>query len=387
MTVTTALTRLIETDAHEGPVYAPDEHALYFTTNRPSGRDRAARPRHARRRPRSAPTPTGERHDARPRRLRCSSASRARLAARGRSPASTADRARRARSSTRWLRAAAELAERRRRRARRRDLVHRPELRLPAGLPPAAASSATPSTATTPRPARRRVVADALRQAQRPRVLARRARALRRRQRRATTIKAFDVARTGATTSRRRRASVAVIAPGLPGRHQGRRRGAGLRLGRRRRARLRSPTGDALGEIPLPGAVNFAFGGPDATSSTSPPTTAVWAAELDLDLTERSTTMLVRTRKIIDDAGAEAVARRRRAPRPRRRQPRRDRRRRPVGRARRAAPHAWRPGGQLARRGRQGAHGGDLRPAEPRDGAAGHRRPDRRARAARRRRA
>ena len=36
MTVTTALTRLIETDAHEGPVYAPDEHALYFTTNRPS---------------------------------------------------------------------------------------------------------------------------------------------------------------------------------------------------------------------------------------------------------------------------------------------------------------------------------------------------------------
>jgi gluconolactonase len=29
------LTRLVETDAHEGPVYAPGEHALYFTTNRP----------------------------------------------------------------------------------------------------------------------------------------------------------------------------------------------------------------------------------------------------------------------------------------------------------------------------------------------------------------
>jgi gluconolactonase len=36
MTVTAALTRLIETDAHEGPVYVPAEHALYFTTNRPS---------------------------------------------------------------------------------------------------------------------------------------------------------------------------------------------------------------------------------------------------------------------------------------------------------------------------------------------------------------
>lgn len=30
--VTLSLERLIETDAHEGPVYAPDEHALYFTS-------------------------------------------------------------------------------------------------------------------------------------------------------------------------------------------------------------------------------------------------------------------------------------------------------------------------------------------------------------------
>jgi gluconolactonase len=29
------LTRLAATDAHEGPVYVPGEHALYFTTNRP----------------------------------------------------------------------------------------------------------------------------------------------------------------------------------------------------------------------------------------------------------------------------------------------------------------------------------------------------------------
>jgi gluconolactonase len=36
MTVTVAaVTRLVETDAHEGPVYAADEHALYYTTNRP----------------------------------------------------------------------------------------------------------------------------------------------------------------------------------------------------------------------------------------------------------------------------------------------------------------------------------------------------------------
>ena len=35
MTITAAVTRLVDTDAHEGPVYAADEHALYFTTNRP----------------------------------------------------------------------------------------------------------------------------------------------------------------------------------------------------------------------------------------------------------------------------------------------------------------------------------------------------------------
>jgi gluconolactonase len=35
MTVTAAVTRLVETDAHEGPVYVAREHALYFTTNRP----------------------------------------------------------------------------------------------------------------------------------------------------------------------------------------------------------------------------------------------------------------------------------------------------------------------------------------------------------------
>ena len=58
MTVTAALTRLIETDAHEGPVYAPDEHALYFTTNRPSVAIRRLDLATARASPRSAPTRT-----------------------------------------------------------------------------------------------------------------------------------------------------------------------------------------------------------------------------------------------------------------------------------------------------------------------------------------
>ena len=35
MSITAALTRLVRTDAHEGPVYVADEHALYFTTSRP----------------------------------------------------------------------------------------------------------------------------------------------------------------------------------------------------------------------------------------------------------------------------------------------------------------------------------------------------------------
>jgi gluconolactonase len=35
VSVTATVTRLAATDAHEGPVYAADEHALYFTTNRP----------------------------------------------------------------------------------------------------------------------------------------------------------------------------------------------------------------------------------------------------------------------------------------------------------------------------------------------------------------
>jgi gluconolactonase len=35
MTATATVTRLVETDAHEGPVYVEQEHAVYFTTNRP----------------------------------------------------------------------------------------------------------------------------------------------------------------------------------------------------------------------------------------------------------------------------------------------------------------------------------------------------------------
>ena len=89
-------------------------------------------------------------------------------------------------------------------------------------------------------------------------------------------------------------------------------------------------------------------------------------------------------RRIIDDAGADAVlaAAERHA---------REHGHRvviaivdPSGELIAAPPHAGRADRELARRGRQGAHRRDLRPAEPRDRGAGHERPARRARAARR---
>ena len=94
---------------------------------------------------------------------------------------------------------------------------------------------------------------------------------------------------------------------------------------------------------------------------------------------------LVRTRRIIDDAGADAVHRRRRGSSPN------------AGGHRVVIavvdPHGelielrrtrGRADRLLARGGRQGSHRGDLRAAEPRDRGAGHERPPRRAGAARR---
>jgi len=42
-----------------------------------------------------------------------------------------------------------------------------------------------------------------------------------------------------------------------------------------------SPLGDLLGEVALPGAVNFAFGGPDGNVLFITADTAIWAAVLN----------------------------------------------------------------------------------------------------------
>ena len=78
-----------------------------------------------------------------------------------------------------------------------------------------------------------------------------------------------------------------------------------------------NPSGDLIGEIGLAGAVNFTFGGPDRNVLFITTDDAVWAAVLNAtgvlspasSATEGSlTTMaIIRTRRIIDEEGAEAV--------------------------------------------------------------------------------
>ena len=242
---------------------------------RPHGRDQAAR---ARDRPRSRRRPRrrqrGQRDDARPRRPPASSASRAR-----------SDRRRASRRVDRATGAAETVVDALRGLplnspndvvvdARRHDLVHRPELRLPAGLP-ARARARRPRL--PPRPGdraddgrRRR-----LRQAERPRVLARRARPLRRRHRRnrarqlrlAALRRLLDgpAARPGAACSPSRR-------PGYPD---------GIKVdadGRvyasvvERRAGLRRPTASCSARSACPAPSTSPSAGPTATSSSSPPT-------------------------------------------------------------------------------------------------------------------
>jgi gluconolactonase len=89
---------------------------------------------------------------------------------------------------------------------------------------------------------------------------------------------AFDVRTGGNLTSRRR---LAVSTPEHPD---------GLRTDSRGRiyasyaggVQVLDPSGDLLGEIELPGAVNFAFGGPHENVLYITADTAIWAAELDL---------------------------------------------------------------------------------------------------------
>ena len=145
-----------EIDAHEGPVHR--DGALFFTTQ--AGVDQAPGPRVRRGLGRRRRRQRAQRHDARRRRaadrLRAGHAD----ARRPRSPRSIPRRASARSLVDGWRRPTAQLAQRRRRRGRRDDLVHRPQLRPPAGLPPRSRGSATTSTATTPPPACTSVVAD-----------------------------------------------------------------------------------------------------------------------------------------------------------------------------------------------------------------------------------
>ena len=99
------------------------------------------------------------------------------------------------------------------------------------------------------------------------------------------------------------------------------------------------PGGELLGEIAVPGAVNFAFGGAGRNVLLITADTAMWAATTP-DRARRPDRMpLVRTRRIIDTAGADAVIAAAEAAPPRTARRVVHRRRRPVRRARRDAPH------------------------------------------------
>ena len=359
----TSLTRLVETDAHEGPSTSPTSALVLHDTARPDVRDQAPRARHGRRHDRPGRRERGQRDGAR----------RRRPAARLRA----GHAARRSRASTR--------PPGERRDARRRldglplnspndvvvtrdgaDLVHRSQLRPPAGLP---APRRELGDARLPlRPGRRAdVVADGF---DKPNGLAfspdervlyvgdngapRRILRLRRRRRprawrtAASSRTARPASRTasrstppGASTPRRPTACASSTrrATLLGEIDAARRRQLHLRRARPRRPVHHRRRRD-LGRRP--------------STSKEPDHMAI-----------------VRTRRIIDDAGADAVLAAAERAAHEQRPPRRDRRRRPVGRAGRAAPHAGRPDRQLARRRRQGAHRRDLRAPEPRDGGAG----------------
>jgi gluconolactonase len=91
-------------------------------------------------------------------------------------------------------------------------------------------------------------------------------------------IVAYDVSGGRLLTNRRR---FAVVEPGIPD---------GLKVDADGRVynscatgvQVRSPEGDLLGEINLPGAVNFAFGGRDSNVLFITADDAVWAAVLDV---------------------------------------------------------------------------------------------------------
>ena len=91
-------------------------------------------------------------------------------------------------------------------------------------------------------------------------------------------VRAFDVV---ATTGCVERPPVRGHDAGLPGRDQGRRRRAASTPRRSAACRSSTPTASCSARSDLPGAVNFAFGGPDRNVLFITTDTAVWAAVLD----------------------------------------------------------------------------------------------------------
>ena len=182
---------------------------------------------------------------------------------------------------------ALQLAERRGRRERRVDLVHRPELRPPPGTSSPSRWSGTSCTATTRPPSRSTVVADSF---DKPNGLA-----FSPDERilyvtdsganqepgsyhvdRPHHIKAFDVIDGRRLAGER---LFAVTTPGFPD---------GLKVDSEGRVYASSfsgvqvldPGGQLIGEIRLPGAVNFCFGGPERNLLFITTDSAVWVAEL-----------------------------------------------------------------------------------------------------------
>ena len=88
---------------------------------------------------------------------------------------------------------------------------------------------------------------------------------------------AFDVQRNGSLHRRR------VVAGGTPGHPDGLKVDTEGRIYASARSGIHvfDPTGALLGEISLPGAVNFAFGGPDRNVLFITADTAIWAAVLN----------------------------------------------------------------------------------------------------------
>jgi gluconolactonase len=88
---------------------------------------------------------------------------------------------------------------------------------------------------------------------------------------------AFDVATDGSLSARR------IVAVGTPGHPDGLKVDVGDRLyaSSRRGIQVFTTRGDLLGEIGLPGTVNFTFGGPGGTTLFITADTAVYAAHLN----------------------------------------------------------------------------------------------------------